>query len=47
MDLLHRMGSARQIIVFAQQPSIARWAAKHLSVARDRIETLDRTLIRA
>jgi hypothetical protein len=47
MDLLHRMSYARQIIVFAQQPSIARWAAKHLDVARDRIETLDQTLIRA
>lgn len=47
MDLLHRMSQARQIIVFAQQPSIVRWAAKHLDVARDRIEMLDRTLIRA
>jgi hypothetical protein len=47
MDLLHRMSQTRQIIVFAQQPSIVRWAAKHLDVARDRIEMLDRTLIRA
>jgi hypothetical protein len=41
------MSQTRQIIVFAQQPSIVRWAAKHLDVARDRIEMLDRTLIRA
>ena len=47
MDLLHRMSHARQIIVFTQQPSIVRWAGKHLDVARDRIEMLDRTLIRA
>jgi len=47
MDLLHRMSQARQIIVFAQQPSIVRWAAKHLDVARDRIAMLDRALIRA
>ena len=47
MDLLHRVSHARQIIVFAQQPSIARWAAKHLDVTRDRIEMLDQKLIRA
>jgi hypothetical protein len=47
MDLLHRMSQLRQIIVFAQQPSIAQWAATNLDVARDRIEMLDQTLIRA
>jgi len=47
MDLLHRMSQARQIVVFAQQPSIAQWAATNLDVARDRIEMLDQTLIRA
>ena len=47
MDLLHRMSEARQIIVFAQQPSIVEWAAKNLDAARDRIEELDQTLIQA
>jgi hypothetical protein len=47
MDLLHRMSRARQIIVFAQQPSIVEWAATNLDAPRDRIEMLDQTLIRA
>ena len=47
IGLLHRMSRTRQIVVFAQQPSIVEWAEKNLDAERDRIEMLDQALIRA
>lgn len=47
MDLLHHMSKDRQIIAFTQQEAVIEWASANLDPARDRIETLDETLIQA
>lgn len=45
LDLLHELSSERQIVVFAQQDEVARWASARLTSPRDRLTRLEQVVL--